>query len=148
MLDTLSFVSNDGVFIRYSPIMFALLYILMSREEFLLDYYHFDSQIFGRRWSIVYTGEMNQLISWIFIKLNSCWSSFSFILQIICIVIMAFLSVCSYYTVFKIRIFDFYLLAPHHQTDENSLLFCGMSVIFTDFLFTIYLLRLAGHFVC
>ncbi|XP_071811243.1 G-protein coupled receptor-associated protein LMBRD2-like isoform X2 [Apostichopus japonicus] len=48
------------------------------------------------------------------------------VIEIICIVIMAFLSVCSYYTVFKIRIFDFYLLAPHHQTDENSLLFCGM----------------------
>lgn len=48
------------------------------------------------------------------------------LIEILCIAIMAYLSVCSYYTVFKIRIFDFYLLAPHHQTDESSLIFCGM----------------------
>ncbi|XP_033117086.1 G-protein coupled receptor-associated protein LMBRD2B-like [Anneissia japonica] len=47
-------------------------------------------------------------------------------IEFACCVIITYLCVCSYYTVFKIRVFNFYYLAPHHQTDENSLLFCGM----------------------
>lgn len=39
---------------------------------------------------------------------------------------IAYLCVCTYYTVFKIRIFNYYYLASHQQTDENSLIFCGM----------------------
>ncbi|XP_055342802.1 LOW QUALITY PROTEIN: G-protein coupled receptor-associated protein LMBRD2-like [Paramacrobiotus metropolitanus] len=38
---------------------------------------------------------------------------------------VTFLAFCTYYTVFKIRFFNYYHLAPRHQTDENSLIFCG-----------------------
>lgn len=34
--------------------------------------------------------------------------------------------VCAYSTVLKIRVLNLYYLAPHHQTDEYSLIFSGM----------------------
>lgn len=39
---------------------------------------------------------------------------------------IAYLCVCTYYTVFKVRIFNYYHLAKNHQTDEYSLIFSGM----------------------
>ena len=51
-----------------------------------------------------------------------------FFIELLSIICIAYLCVCAYYTVFKIRVFNFYYLAPHHQTDESSLVFCGMSV--------------------
>ncbi|XP_076364879.1 G-protein coupled receptor-associated protein LMBRD2 [Tachypleus tridentatus] len=39
---------------------------------------------------------------------------------------IAYLCICAYYTVFKVRVLNYYYLAPHHQTDEYSLIFCGM----------------------
>lgn len=46
--------------------------------------------------------------------------------QLTSIVTVAYLSICAYFTVFKIRIFNFYYLAPRHCTDEYSLLFSAM----------------------
>ena len=40
--------------------------------------------------------------------------------------IVAYLSICAYFTVFRIRIFNLYNIAPHHSTDEYSLLFSAM----------------------
>ncbi|KAF6018807.1 LMBRD2 [Bugula neritina] len=45
---------------------------------------------------------------------------------IISILVLAYLCVCAYRTVFKIRVFNYYYVASNHQTDENSLLFSGM----------------------
>ncbi|OTF72868.1 LMBR1 domain-containing protein 2-like protein, partial [Euroglyphus maynei] len=39
---------------------------------------------------------------------------------------IAYLSCCCYYTIFKIRIFNYYYLSKHQQTDEYSLIFSGM----------------------
>lgn len=49
-----------------------------------------------------------------------------YVIEILSITSIAYLCVCTYYTVFKIRIFNYYYLASHHQTDEYSLIFCGM----------------------
>ncbi|CAG2112013.1 unnamed protein product, partial [Medioppia subpectinata] len=49
-----------------------------------------------------------------------------FLIESFSIVSIAYLCVCAYYTVFKIRIFNYYYLSAHHQTDEYSLIFCGM----------------------
>ncbi|XP_038048616.1 G-protein coupled receptor-associated protein LMBRD2-like [Patiria miniata] len=46
-------------------------------------------------------------------------------IELLSCIIIAYLCWCAYYTVFKVRVFNYYYLAPHHQTDENSLLFCG-----------------------
>uniref|UniRef100_A0A0N5ALM3 LMBR1 domain-containing protein 2 n=1 Tax=Syphacia muris TaxID=451379 RepID=A0A0N5ALM3_9BILA len=40
--------------------------------------------------------------------------------------IIAYLCICAYYTVFKLRIYRYYHLDPHHMTDENSLLFSAI----------------------
>ncbi|XP_065834367.1 G-protein coupled receptor-associated protein LMBRD2-like [Oscarella lobularis] len=47
------------------------------------------------------------------------------ITEAICIFSIGYVAVCAYYTIFCIRIFNYYYLVPHH-TDENSLLFCAM----------------------
>jgi len=46
--------------------------------------------------------------------------------QFMCVVTIAYLSICAYYTVFKMRIFNYYVVVGNHHTDENSLIFCGM----------------------
>lgn len=42
------------------------------------------------------------------------------------ILTIAYMCVCTYYTVFKVRVLNYYYLAPHHHTDEYSLIFSGM----------------------
>lgn len=49
-----------------------------------------------------------------------------FFMDFLSVLSLAYLSICAFYTVFKIRVFNYYYLAPHHQTDEYSLIFCGM----------------------
>jgi hypothetical protein len=40
--------------------------------------------------------------------------------------VIAYLCYCAYSTVLKIRVLNLYYLAPHHQTNEYSLIFSGM----------------------
>ncbi len=47
-------------------------------------------------------------------------------LELICLVTICYLSLCTYYTVFKIRVFNYYYLASNHQSDEYTLLFSGI----------------------
>ncbi|CAH1775347.1 unnamed protein product [Owenia fusiformis] len=49
-----------------------------------------------------------------------------FYIELASCMIISYLCVCTYYTVFKVRVFNYYYLASHHQTDEYSLLFSGM----------------------
>jgi len=43
----------------------------------------------------------------------------------ICGATVSYLCLCAYYTIFRIRIFNYYYIASDHLTDENSLLFIG-----------------------
>lgn len=45
-----------------------------------------------------------------------------------CFITIFFLCTCVYSTVFRVRVFNYYYLASHHQTDAYSLQFSGMSV--------------------
>uniref|UniRef100_A0A672NSY4 LMBR1 domain-containing protein 2-B-like n=1 Tax=Sinocyclocheilus grahami TaxID=75366 RepID=A0A672NSY4_SINGR len=47
-------------------------------------------------------------------------------IEMACFVTIFFLCYCVYSTVFRIRVFNYYYLAPHHQTDAYSLQFSGM----------------------
>lgn len=47
-------------------------------------------------------------------------------LQLLSFLALSYLSICTYFTVFRLRIFNYYQLVPAHQSDENSLLFCAM----------------------
>ena len=72
-------------------------------------------------------------------------------MQAISIGIVAYLSVCAYFTVFRIRIFNLYNLAPHHSTDEYSLLFSAMLLsrlalpICLNYLYMIQVVELQQH---
>lgn len=46
-----------------------------------------------------------------------------------CFITIFFLCTCVYSTVFRIRVFNYYYLASHHQTDAYSLQFSGMYVL-------------------
>ncbi|XP_061117219.1 G-protein coupled receptor-associated protein LMBRD2a [Conger conger] len=47
-------------------------------------------------------------------------------IEMACFITIFFLCTCVYSTVFRIRVFNYYYLAPHHQTDAYSLQFSGM----------------------
>jgi len=47
-------------------------------------------------------------------------------IEVISTFTIAYLCICAYYTVFKIRVLNYYYLAGKHQTDEYSLIFAGM----------------------
>ncbi|KAL0979830.1 hypothetical protein UPYG_G00190360 [Umbra pygmaea] len=47
-------------------------------------------------------------------------------IEMACFVTIFFLCVCVYSSVFRIRVFNYYYLVPHHQTDAYSLQFSGM----------------------
>lgn len=46
--------------------------------------------------------------------------------QLFSTLIILYLCYCAYSTVLKIRVLNLYYLAPHHQTNEYSLIFSGM----------------------
>ncbi|CAK9294381.1 unnamed protein product [Gordionus sp. m RMFG-2023] len=48
------------------------------------------------------------------------------LVEVVSISTLTYLSLCAYFTIFKLRIFDLYCLLPNHHTDEYSLLFAGM----------------------
>ncbi|XP_072757646.1 LMBR1 domain-containing protein 2 homolog [Anoplolepis gracilipes] len=49
-----------------------------------------------------------------------------FTIEVLSTLIIAYLCYCAYSTVLKIRVLNLYYLAPHHQTNEYSLIFSGM----------------------
>ncbi|KAJ2823066.1 hypothetical protein FBU31_004402, partial [Coemansia sp. 'formosensis'] len=48
-----------------------------------------------------------------------------FSIELASIVVIAYMSLCAYSSVMKLRIFNIYSLESHHHTNERSLLFCG-----------------------
>nr|XP_014346658.1 PREDICTED: LMBR1 domain-containing protein 2 isoform X2 [Latimeria chalumnae] len=61
----------------------------------------------------------------VFIQLAEKTYNYLYI-EVACFLTIFFLSICVYSTVFRIRVFNYYYLASHHQTDAYSLLFSGM----------------------
>ncbi len=45
--------------------------------------------------------------------------------EMICFAVICYLCACAYYTIFKIRVLNYYYLARNHQSDEYTLLFSG-----------------------
>ncbi|CAF1457196.1 unnamed protein product [Rotaria sordida] len=48
-----------------------------------------------------------------------------FTLEIFCFLSITYLCLCAYYTMFHIRIFNYFYLSLYHLTDENSLIFAA-----------------------
>ncbi|XP_069043015.1 G-protein coupled receptor-associated protein LMBRD2B isoform X1 [Lepisosteus oculatus] len=61
----------------------------------------------------------------VFIQLAERTYNYLYI-EMACFITIFFLCTCVYSTVFRIRVFNYYYLASHHQTDAYSLQFSGM----------------------
>ncbi len=48
--------------------------------------------------------------------------------QFISFITLIYVTYCTYSTVFRIQLFNFFYLAPHHQTDPSSMLFAATCV--------------------
>lgn len=49
-------------------------------------------------------------------------------IEFLSLLTIAYLCFCAYYTIFKMRIFNFYYLASNHHSDEYSLIFSGTMI--------------------
>ena len=49
-------------------------------------------------------------------------------IQFLCSMLIAYLCVCAYRTIFKIKLFNYYALSSNHNSSENSLIFSGTLV--------------------
>ena len=75
-------------------------------------------------WSEVTFFSKNPTLS-IFAALVNGFKPNYFAIEAICIVTIFYLCLCTYYTIFKIRVFNYYYLAKNHHSDEYTLLFSG-----------------------
>lgn len=59
--------------------------------------------------------------------LNVAKHSYDFVtIEIFSMATLCYLCYCAYSTIFRIKFLNLYYLAPHHQTNEHSLIFSGM----------------------
>nr|XP_039254494.1 G-protein coupled receptor-associated protein LMBRD2-like [Styela clava] len=61
------------------------------------------------------------------IFINLAKTSYSyFYIELACFATISYLCICAYYTIFRMKIFNIYYIAGHHQTNEPSLMFVGI----------------------
>ncbi|XP_031558370.1 G-protein coupled receptor-associated protein LMBRD2-like [Actinia tenebrosa] len=78
-------------------------------------------------WSEVTFFNTKPILSLCAIFINAVGAGyFYFYVELVSFFIIAYMCVCSYYTVFRMRIFNYYYFAPNHHTDPYSLLFSGL----------------------
>lgn len=59
--------------------------------------------------------------------LNVARNNYDFMtIEVSSMCVLAYLCYCAYSTIFRIKFLNLYYLAPHHQTNEHSLIFSGM----------------------
>uniref|UniRef100_A0A336MFI0 CSON000855 protein n=1 Tax=Culicoides sonorensis TaxID=179676 RepID=A0A336MFI0_CULSO len=67
------------------------------------------------------------VLSFFAIMLDEAKESYDFVqIELFSMITLCYLCYCAYSTVFRIKFLNLYYLAPHHQTNEYSLLFSGM----------------------
>ncbi|XP_043199835.1 LMBR1 domain-containing protein 2 homolog [Amphibalanus amphitrite] len=78
-------------------------------------------------WSELTFFNKSPTLSLFAVFINAAKSNYDYLaIEVISSLTIAYLCVCTYYTIFKIRVLNFYYLAPNHQTDQHSLIFSGM----------------------
>lgn len=78
-------------------------------------------------WSEMTFFNKKPVLSLFAIFLNTSRETYNyFSIEIVGLMVIAYLCFCAYYTLFKMRVFNYYYLAPNHQTNEYSLIFSGM----------------------
>lgn len=67
------------------------------------------------------------ILSLFAVFINAAKHNYDYVfIELSSILTIAYLCFCAYYSIFQIRILNLYYIAPHHQTDEFSLMFTGM----------------------
>lgn len=108
-------VWSECTFFSTHPVL-SLFAVFVEAAEKQYNYICIEVSVFAKvAWS---NNPAGILISFYFLSLH----------QVVCFVTILFLCVCVYSTVFRIRVFNYYYLVPHHQTDAYSLQFSGMYV--------------------
>lgn len=78
-------------------------------------------------WSEVTFFIKSPTISLFAVFINLAKKNYDYVyIEIVSCVTIAYMCTAAYYTIFKIRVLNYYYLAPRHQTDEYSLIFSGM----------------------
>lgn len=78
-------------------------------------------------WSELTFFNESPVLSIFAIAVNSAKAKYDFAtIEIVSTVVLCYLCYCAYSTVFRIKFLNLYYLAPHHQTNEYSLIFSGM----------------------
>lgn len=78
-------------------------------------------------WSELTFFNRSPVLSIFAVILNAAKYNYDFVTIELCsMVVLCYLCYCAYSTVFRIKFLNLYYLAPHHQTNEHSLIFSGM----------------------
>ncbi|KAF7270135.1 hypothetical protein GWI33_016874 [Rhynchophorus ferrugineus] len=78
-------------------------------------------------WSEVTFFNVSPPLSLFAVFVNAAKANYDyFMIEVLSTFIILYLSFCAYSTVLKIKLLNLYYLAPHHQTNEHSLIFSGM----------------------
>lgn len=80
-------------------------------------------------WSELTFFNRSPVLSIFALMINNAKSEYNlFSIEIISLLFLGYLSYCAFTTILKVKFFNLYYLAPHHQTNEHSLIFSGMLV--------------------
>ncbi|CAF0735064.1 unnamed protein product [Adineta steineri] len=133
--------NSNRSFVKQSPLPRSWLRQKLFDEHPVLEWYTF---CFLRPWALRFLGVGLGIISLIVIWSEMTFFSTSpvlsifarivnaarhhydyFTIEIFCCLSLAYLCLCAYYTIFRMRIFNYFYLSLYHLTDENSLIFAA-----------------------
>lgn len=78
-------------------------------------------------WSELTFFNRSPVLSIFAVILNAAKNNYDFMtIELCAMIVLCYLCYCAYSTVFRIKFLNLYYLAPHHQTNEHSLIFSGM----------------------
>lgn len=124
---SVSVVWSECTFFSTHPVL-SLFAVFVQAAEKQHNYICIEVNVFGEvAWSKIHI--LIVIFFFYFLSLH----------QVVCFVTILFLCVCIYSTVFRIRVFNYYHLVPHHQTDAYSLQFSGMYVSKWKMWFLLYI---------
>jgi len=133
--------NSNRTFVKQSPLTKSWLRQKLFDEHPKLEWYTF---CLVRPWALkvlgVVLGCLSIIVIWsemTFFSVKPTLSIFAlcvkaarehfdyFTIEVICWLSLAYLCLCAYYTIFRIRIFNYFYLSLYHLTDENSLIFAA-----------------------
>lgn len=80
-------------------------------------------------WSEVTFFSQSPVLSIFALVINAAKQSYNFLtIELFSMFVLCYLCYCAFSTVFQIKFLNLYYLAPHHQTNQHSLIFCGTTL--------------------